>query len=170
MSDDLQPITVQKGRKTINLKKVAFAQRWLVLCVLGMILIYAGAIFNAFFTPPAIADPIQIALGLLSYAVGITAIVFVAMLAFALGTPVWLLVVLILLMIMPCVNFLILLITNGRATAILKQYGLKVGLLGVPPSEHPKLYANACAACGYNLAGNTTGLCPECGTPIIPRG
>jgi hypothetical protein len=24
-----------------------------------------------------------------------------------------------------------------------------------------------CQACGYNLTGNTSGVCPECGTPII---
>lgn len=23
-----------------------------------------------------------------------------------------------------------------------------------------------CQACGYNLTGNTSGLCPECGTPL----
>ena len=23
-----------------------------------------------------------------------------------------------------------------------------------------------CRACGYNLTGNTSGVCPECGTPI----
>ena len=24
-----------------------------------------------------------------------------------------------------------------------------------------------CAKCGYDLAGNTSGICPECGTPIV---
>lgn len=23
-----------------------------------------------------------------------------------------------------------------------------------------------CTACGYNLTGNTSGVCPECGTPV----
>ena len=27
---------------------------------------------------------------------------------------------------------------------------------------------NECAVCGYNLTGNTSGVCPECGTPV-PR-
>jgi hypothetical protein len=26
-----------------------------------------------------------------------------------------------------------------------------------------------CPTCGYNLTGNTSGLCPECGTPTPPR-
>jgi hypothetical protein len=25
---------------------------------------------------------------------------------------------------------------------------------------------NGCAACSYNLTGNTSGICPECGTPV----
>jgi hypothetical protein len=27
--------------------------------------------------------------------------------------------------------------------------------------------ANLCSACGYNLTGNVSGVCPECGTPIV---
>lgn len=26
--------------------------------------------------------------------------------------------------------------------------------------------AGACASCGYNLTGNISGRCPECGTPV----
>lgn len=29
-----------------------------------------------------------------------------------------------------------------------------------------RLLQGLCPACGYNLAGNTSGACPECGTPI----
>lgn len=28
----------------------------------------------------------------------------------------------------------------------------------------------ACAKCGYDLTGNASGTCPECGTPTTPRG
>jgi hypothetical protein len=27
-------------------------------------------------------------------------------------------------------------------------------------------FAGLCLACGYNLTGNTSGTCPECGTPV----
>ena len=30
-------------------------------------------------------------------------------------------------------------------------------------SEFPR-----CEECGYNLTGNVSGLCPECGTPVLP--
>ena len=26
-----------------------------------------------------------------------------------------------------------------------------------------------CKTCGYNLTGNTSGVCPECGTPVPPK-
>jgi hypothetical protein len=26
--------------------------------------------------------------------------------------------------------------------------------------------ANVCVKCGYNLIANTSGVCPECGTPV----
>jgi hypothetical protein len=29
-----------------------------------------------------------------------------------------------------------------------------------------RLNAGGCIACGYNLTGNTSGVCPECGTPV----
>ncbi|MCP3902337.1 MAG: hypothetical protein GY715_01770 [Planctomycetes bacterium] len=34
--------------------------------------------------------------------------------------------------------------------------------------EHHPLFTGlpACAECSYDLTGNTTGVCPECGTPI----
>jgi hypothetical protein len=28
--------------------------------------------------------------------------------------------------------------------------------------------AGGCPRCGYNLTGNTSGVCPECGTPVLP--
>ena len=32
------------------------------------------------------------------------------------------------------------------------------------------VYHPTCRACGYNLTGNTSGTCPECGAPAGPRG
>ncbi len=33
-------------------------------------------------------------------------------------------------------------------------------------SEHPSRYPHGhCQSCGYNLTGNLSGICPECGTP-----
>jgi hypothetical protein len=31
-------------------------------------------------------------------------------------------------------------------------------------------HTGLCVACGYNLTGNVSGICPECGTGVIPLG
>jgi len=35
-----------------------------------------------------------------------------------------------------------------------------------PLRRHRRRRRGLCAQCGYNLTGNTSGICPECGTPI----
>ena len=30
-----------------------------------------------------------------------------------------------------------------------------------------RLHSGCCSRCGYNLTGNTSGVCPECGTAIL---
>ena len=50
---------------------------------------------------------------------------------------------------------------------ILSYFGLVVlgsfAILLWPKNEIP---ANHCLECGYNLEGNTSGVCPECGTKV----
>lgn len=73
-----------------------------------------------------------------------------------------------LLMLAPCVNLLILTYASLRATNLLEDAGLRVGLLGgvrdkdVMHAMNPHL----CRSCGYNLTGNVSGRCPECGSEI----
>jgi len=85
----------------------------------------------------------------------------------ALRTNVMLLIALTVLMILPLVNLLVLLAENGRATKTLRKAGLRVGLMGVKDEEVVRLLgANRCRKCSYDLTGNLTGVCPECGVPI----
>jgi hypothetical protein len=32
--------------------------------------------------------------------------------------------------------------------------------------DHRRDLAEHCVGCGYNLTGNVSGVCPECGTPL----
>jgi hypothetical protein len=45
--------------------------------------------------------------------------------------------------------------------------GLRVALwLRGPYRRHYRRRHNLCLTCGYNLTGNTSGRCPECGTAV----
>jgi hypothetical protein len=41
--------------------------------------------------------------------------------------------------------------------------GMHLLVLSGSMPRHP---AGHCQRCGYNLTGNTSGICPECGTPV----
>jgi hypothetical protein len=45
--------------------------------------------------------------------------------------------------------------------AVLPIYWLVTTLIGWRRSRRKR-----CRACGYSLQGNTSGVCPECGTPV----
>jgi len=38
--------------------------------------------------------------------------------------------------------------------------------VGARAARRAKLMKGLCSACGYNLTGNTSGICPECGTKV----
>jgi len=42
------------------------------------------------------------------------------------------------------------------------------GLLGIFFNRAPRIRPGHCVHCGYNLTGNTSGICSECGTAIAP--
>jgi hypothetical protein len=56
-------------------------------------------------------------------------------------------------------NFGLLLPANTVACAII---GMLLGLIPIPKRYQSK----NCQKCGYNLSGNTSGMCPECGERI----
>jgi hypothetical protein len=109
-----------------NLRDVAGKQRAVILCILANLLV----VLSQFMAPPA-ARPL---IALLFLGVGITATVFVFMFALTIySTAVG--IVLGILTIIPYVGLLPLLIVNGKATKILRQHGIKVGLLGAKMNQ-----------------------------------
>jgi len=67
-------------------------------------------------------------------------------------------------MLIPLVNFLTLVLVNSSTTRILRRAGLPVGLTGVRADVVERiLRGDLCTKCGYNLSGNVSGRCPECG-------
>lgn len=104
-----------------DLRSVAKSQKGVIVCIL----IYVIALIGQFAFPPE-ARPF-IGIGVLF--VGLTGAVFVFMLAMKVyGTGLG--IVLGILSLIPCIGLIVLLIVNVTATGILKQNGIKVGLLG----------------------------------------
>jgi len=108
-----------------DLRSVAKFQKGILVCIL----IYL-AVIGQLALPPDIRPLIGIAVLI----AGIVGAVFVFLLAIKVyGTGLGILLGV--LSLVPCVGLIVLLIVNGKATGVLKQNGIKVGLLGANLSE-----------------------------------
>jgi len=97
----------------------------------------------------------------------IAALVAVILVMSAGGDNIVMIVLCAILALAPCVNIFLLLAVSSSAQTTLKRAGLRVRLMGVRADEVERLLnPNLCGSCGYNLTGNTTGICPECGQPV----
>jgi hypothetical protein len=120
-----QVVGVKSGSRE-DLKSVAQFQKGILVCIL----IYLCAVVFQF----ALPAELRLFLGLGIRVVGLAGTVFVFLLAIKVySTGVGILLGI--LTIIPCVGLIVLLIVNGKATAILKQNGIKVGLLGADLSQ-----------------------------------
>ena len=109
-----------------DLRNVAKFQKGILVCIL----IYLIAIIGQFALPPDLRP--LVGLGVLL--VGLVGAVFVFLLAMkTYGTGLGILLGI--LSLVPLIGLIILLVVNGRATNILKQNGIKVGLLGANVSS-----------------------------------
>lgn len=120
-------VGVKSGSRE-DLKLVAKYQKGILVCIL----IYLVAVFGQFAIPPEFRP--LVALGVL--AVALTGTVFVFLLAIKVySTGVGILLGI--LTLAPCLGLIVLLMVNGKATAILRQNGIRVGLLGADLSQLP---------------------------------
>jgi hypothetical protein len=112
----------------VDLRTIAVRQRVLMYCILGYIVV----VFGQFAFPPAL----RFLPGLLALVLSVTAAVFVFMLAIALyntGAG----IVLGVLTLIPLVGLIVLLVINSKATNVLRQHGIHVGLMGADPTQIP---------------------------------
>ncbi len=104
-----------------DLRSVAKFQKGILVCILFQLVAMIGQLA----LPPEIRLLISVAV----LVVGIVSGVFVFMLAIKVyGTALG--VLLGVLSLVPCMGLIVLLVVNGKATSVLKQNGIKVGLLG----------------------------------------
>ena len=118
----------RRGRRLPRetLRAIAGHQKAIILCIL----VYLCLIPVQFLIP----EETRIYLALALIPLGITATVFVFLLAtrvYTQGTG----IVLAILTLIPCIGLIVLLIINQKATGILKANGIHVGLLGASSSD-----------------------------------
>jgi hypothetical protein len=124
-SSSKRAIGVLSGKRE-DLKKVAQYQKAILTCIL----LYLLAVFGQFLLPPQFRP----LLGLGVIIVGLVSTIFVFMLAlkiYSTATG----VILGILALVPCLGLIILLVINSKATKILTENGIKVGLLGANVSR-----------------------------------
>ncbi|QDU53836.1 hypothetical protein [Aeoliella mucimassa] len=109
-----------------DLRKVAQYQKGILVCIL----LYFCAVFAQFAVPAEVV----LIVGLVAFAAAIAGAVFTFLLAVkTYGTVLG--IILGFLCLVPLLGLLILLIVNGKATTILRNNNIKVGLLGADPSS-----------------------------------
>jgi hypothetical protein len=119
----------RRGRRRLSreqLRGIAGNQKAIILCVF----IYLCLIPAQFLLP----ENIRPLLGLALIPLGIAAAVFIFLLAtkiYSQGTG----ILLGILTLFPCVGLIVLLIINQKATSILKEHGVSVGLFGASSSN-----------------------------------
>lgn len=124
--DGDEEVSDRRAERREHLLAVAFAQRGIIVCIL----IYFGLVAAQFAIPPEFK--FWLALGLIP--LGLLATVFVFMLALRVyGQTTG--IVLGLLTLVPVVGLIVLLAVNQRATKILTDADVRVGLLGANTSD-----------------------------------
>jgi hypothetical protein len=104
-----------------DLRKVATYQKGVLVCLLLQILMIIGQVL----APQGVATVVSIA----SLLTSLAGSVFVFLLAIRVyGTGMGILFGV--LCLIPCIGLISLLIVNGKATSVLRQNGIKVGLMG----------------------------------------
>jgi len=122
---EAQVVGIRSGKRE-DLRSVAVYQKGVLICIL----IYLLAVIFQFVVPAEF----RLVVGLVALACSLVATVFVFLLALKVyGAAVGILLGI--LTLVPCIGLIVLLVVNGKATAILRQNGLKVGLLGANLSE-----------------------------------
>jgi len=157
------PPQTYDARRGVDLREVAKRQRSLLWFILGLLLFQLSILTDALGLPPVFMLPVVIVYWLLLISIVVSVLRLLAGLRVH---AIWH-ILCALLLIAPCINLLVLLVVNGRATRALKDAGLHVGLMGVKDDQLlRKLSVHLCRQCGYDLTGNVSGRCPECGTPV----
>tara|TARA_R110002126_G_C10194450_1_gene476264 strand:- start:66 stop:533 length:468 start_codon:yes stop_codon:yes gene_type:complete len=148
----------------VDLIKVATRQRGLIWLILLSILAMLG-----FFALLSVNTVAGLILGGLLVVFQLLALIQTFRLSAAMKSGYILPILLIFGIVIPFLGLIMLLLISGQANGLFKAAGVKIGFMGVPKSEYPKLTKGNCPGCGYSRDGlEPLQTCPECGrTPQI---
>lgn len=156
----MRAATVVQG---IDLRQLARRQRWMIWSVLASMVSAILPFLTEVVAPGELilGMLLQTVLGLACTVVMIMGLVGVMA---SLGRHLVLRIFVCFLMFVPLISLLVLLRYNRKATRLLRDAGLKVGLMGASDEQILRVLSlNRCHSCGYDLTGNVSGRCPECG-------
>ena len=159
------------SRRVPNLRTLARRQRWMIWLVVASMF----SQFLVFLPWGQWHTIVVIGFAIAQLAVSILLIVGVVLLLIAQGNHPLLIVFCGIFMIAPCGNLLLLILVNMSVTRTLRRAGLRVGFWGVKDEDVERvLDPTLCRGCSYNLTGNISGICPECGRSLdadqLPNG
>lgn len=147
----------------IDLRLVARKQRQIIGVILIKVVLYLDLMFGGISGPSALLT-LLLGVGFVA-CIAVSAVQFFQLMG-GLRMSMIVRIVVAPLLLAPCISLLVLLIVNSRATSALQAAGLTFGFLGVSDEQVTRMLgAYACRSCGYNLFGNTSGVCTECGVP-----
>jgi len=150
-------------RRTPNLRTLARRQRWMIWLVAASILSYFFVFLPWWQWPPVVVIGFAVA----RLVVYVLMIIGVVLLLVSQGNHPLLIVFCGIVMIAPCGNLLLLVLVNMSVTRTLRRAGLRVGFWGVKSEDVERILdPTLCRGCSYNLTGNISGICPECGRPM----
>tara|TARA_R110002111_G_C5963484_1_gene369708 strand:+ start:352 stop:819 length:468 start_codon:yes stop_codon:yes gene_type:complete len=148
----------------VDLIKVATRQRGLIWLILLSILAMLG-----FFALISVSSVAVLIFGGFLIIFQLLALIQTFRLSAAMKSGYILPILLIFGIVIPFLGLIMLLLISGQANGLFKAAGVKIGFMGVPKSEYPKLTKGNCPGCGYSRDGlEPLQTCPECGrTPQI---
>lgn len=150
--------------RRVNLVVLARCQRASLLVATICLLAWALLIVDALVSAPIAAQTL-FRVGMVS---NIALSACVTRWAAAMRVPALALAFSALVSLAPLVNLISVRVLDSDTRDLLHRAGVRPGLLGVNRADLNALHHGVCRACGYNLFGLTTDICPECGKVVRP--
>lgn len=151
----------------VNKKKVAACHRALQFSFLATILLFVLLVAVILRSPPSVPFSIR----QIPYFAFLGAWYWTAIqasrLKYAMGENLFFSLLFGALFLIPIVCLIALVFVHWEAAALLRRAGLRIGFLGVRAKDVDRCFSPwLCHWCDYDLTGNRSGTCPECGNRI----